>query len=150
MVKLEDIDEIISYNGNDTAITKYLAKNSLNKEIKLRKDAAERYNLDCMSWDGVKLGLNVLLKRYCNRTGLEEEYVKKLRTYRESVNINDIILPFIKFKEDDDSFIQFIEKKQLITQFKSFYGLLKYLKTLNVKNTNEINTFLHSSMNDSP
>ena len=35
LVKLENIDEIIHYNGNDTAITKYLAKNSLNKEINL-------------------------------------------------------------------------------------------------------------------
>jgi len=139
LVKLENIDEIIYYNGNDTAITKYLAKNSLNKEINLRKDAASRYSLDCMSWDGVKLGLNVLLKRYCERTGLDEEYVKTLRTYRESVDINNLILPFIEFKESDDSYTQFIEKKQLITQFKSFYGLLKYLKTLNVKNTSEIN-----------
>lgn len=139
VVQLEEIEEILSYNMNDVEIVEFLAKKKMNKDINLRKDAQERYGFPCMSWDGVKLGLNVLVKRYCERTGLDFDYVNSLRTNRSIIKLSDVILPIIQFDEDDDSYIEFIEEKQLIRQFKSFYGLHKFLMNLSVEKTNEIN-----------
>lgn len=134
-----EIDTIIDYCDNDVQITKELAKTHLKEEIQLRQAAKSKYGFDCMSWDGVKLGLNVLIKRYCDRTGLDVEWVKKLRTTRRSVDIGETILPIIKFNEGDTSFREFVEEKKIIRQFNSFYGLHQYLKTLVVKDTKEIN-----------
>lgn len=131
---------IISYNGNDTKVTKCLAKDKMSKDINLRREAQKKYGFDCMSWDGVKLGLNILVKRYCDRTSQNWDKVNELRTHRSEVDIGALILPIISFDEADDSFIQFIDKKKkLITQFNTFYGLLKYLKSLKVSTTKEVN-----------
>lgn len=137
-VQLDQIDMLLDYNLNDVLVTKELAKR-MSRDINLRADARDRYGFNCMSWDGVKLGLNVLLKRYCDRTGLDIEYVKTLRSPRESVNIGDILLPIISFKEADTTYRQYIEEKKIVTEFKSFYGLWKYLGSLVVSDTNQIN-----------
>lgn len=137
---LEDsqIDSLLDYNHNDSAATKALAK-KMSKDINLRADAARRYGFNCFSWDGVKLGLHILVKRYCDRTGRDIEEVNRLRTVRPSVALGSIILPCIEFREADTSYIQFIEDKKLVTQFKSFYGLWQYLRGLTVVDTKSIN-----------
>lgn len=134
----EQIDELLDYNHNDSAATKALAK-AMSKDINLRVDARKRYGFECLSWDGVKLGLNILVKRYCDRTGRDMRDVNELRTYRQSVKLEEIILPIIGFEPADESSIVFIEDKKLITRFKSFYGLWKYLQGLEVRDARSIN-----------
>lgn len=138
VIRLDQIDDMLSYNKNDTDVTKALAK-KMSKDINLRVDAWKRYGFQCLSWDGVKLGLNILVKRYCDRVGKDMEEINKLRTPRAQIHIGEIMLPFINFKEGDKSVREFIEDKNLIRQFKSFYGLWMYLKDLVVTNTKSIN-----------
>lgn len=137
-VRIDQIDDLLSYNLNDCNVTKALAV-KMSKDINLRAAARIRYGFECMSWDGVKLGLNILVKRYCDRTGRDMSDVNRLRTVRPSVRIGECLLPIINFKVADTSSIQFIENKNLVTRFKSFYGLWKYLENLEVTNAKSIN-----------
>lgn len=138
VVKVEEIPSIIEYNLNDCRITKELAKR-MKKDINLRAEAKKRYGFHCMSWDGVKLGYNILIKRYSDRIGAEMRQVMELRTPRPTIDIGALILPVIGFKEGSTSKRQFIDKGKLVTEFSSFYGLHQYLKTLVVTSTKEIN-----------
>lgn len=138
VVGLGQIPELLSYNLNDSIVTKSLAK-KMSKDINLRADARRRYGFECLSWDGVKLGLNILVKRYADRVGRDMKEVSALRTYRSEVNIGEVLLPIINFAEGDASYIQFIEDKKLITQFKSFYGLWTYLRGMTVSDAKSIN-----------
>lgn len=137
IVELHEMDAIIDYNLNDCRITKELAVR-MKKDINLRMDAKKRYGFNCLSWDGVKLGYNILLKRYSDRIGAEISNVRALRTVRTQVDIGALILPVIAFKEASTTKRQYIEDKSLITEFTSFYGLHMYLKGLTVKTTKEI------------
>lgn len=134
----EQMDAIIEYNLNDCRITKELAVR-MKKDINLRADAKKRYGFHCMSWDGVKLGYNILLKRYSDRVGAEMRDVRELRTRRATIDIGALILPVIAFKEGSVARRTFIEDKRLMHEFSSFHGLHEYLKTLVVKSTNEVN-----------
>lgn len=137
LIRLDQIDDLLSYNKNDSEVTKALAR-KMSKDINLRVAARTRYGFDCLSWDGVKLGLNVLVKRYCDRTERDMRDVNALRTYRESIDIGGLLLPIINFKEGDVGVREFIEDKKLVRQFKSFYGLWKYLQNLTVTTTKSI------------
>lgn len=139
-IKLEEIDLLLDYNMNDTLATKALALRQ-QKEINLRVEARKRYNFgtECLSWDGVKLGLNIIVARYAQRTGLDIKTVQQMRTVRDSVQVGNIILPEIRFREGDISFIKSTEEKKIVTHFKSFYGLHTYLKELCVTTTADIN-----------
>lgn len=138
LIRPDQIDGFLSYNINDVLVTKALAK-KMSRDINLRVDARKRYGFECLSWDGVKLGLNIAIKRYCDRTGRDMQEVNQLRTHRSEVAIRDILLPIIDFQIADATYIQFIEKGELITQFKSFYGLWQYLQGLVVTNASSIN-----------
>lgn len=138
IVQLGDIDAILDYNLNDVLVTKAVTF-KMKDNINLRIAAEKEYGFDCMSWDDVKLGYNILLKRYCDRTGLDIKQVKEMRTRRPSIDIGSIILPIVKFKEADDNSRIFTEEKKIVTEFKSFYGLHQYLKTLTVTDTKQVN-----------
>lgn len=138
LVTTDQMDMLLDYNLNDCRVTKALAI-KMRKDINLRVAARARYGFQCLSWDGVKLGLNILVKRYCDRTGQDMRDVNALRTHRAQVAIGEILLPVIGFGVADHTYIQFVEKGSLITQFKSFYGLWKYLGGLVVTDLKSIN-----------
>ncbi len=138
VVKPEEMDAIIEYNLNDCRITKELAQR-MKKDINLRAEAKKRYGFHCLSWDGVKLGYNILLKRYSDRIGAEMREVRELRTPRASIDIGALILPVIGFKGGSLGHRTFIEDKALIHEFSSFQGLYQYLKGLTVRSTKEVN-----------
>lgn len=137
-VSSDQIDLIINYNLNDCRITKALAKR-MKEDINLRLAAQKEYGFDCLSWDGVKLGYNILLKRYSDRTGIPMNELKEMRTRREKIDIGSLILPIVKFKEGTTRSRQYIKENKIITEFYSFYGLYKYLSNLTVSSTKEIN-----------
>jgi hypothetical protein len=135
----EEIKLVLDYNLTDVKATKELAKR-LKDEINLRLYAQNIYGFDCMSWDGVKLGLNILLKIYCDKNGYDIEKVKKLRTIRTSIVLKDIILPEIKFTPTEDLSYRWIKVgKSDVKLFKSFYALHQDLIKQTVTSTDQIN-----------
>ena len=137
----DEMDIIFNHGTRNMKITKILA-NMMVGEINLRLAAHRKYGFNCYSWDSVKLGLNVLVKRYCDRTGLEESVVKDLRTHNSIVHLKDIIFDVIKFDKPtndlDLKLYTYTLKSKQHSQYKNFYTLLEHLKTLSVTSTNEL------------
>lgn len=128
-------EELTAYCWNDVKITKLLAK-KMSDDINLRFDAKKKYGFKCESWDGPKLGSNILLTEYCKKFNLDINVVKEKQTIRNSVNFSDIILDKIEFKKGSTEYFYNDDIKSF--QFKSFYGLYQYLKTKTVTSTKEI------------
>lgn len=95
---LEDSEkeDVLDYNDNDTLATLELAIKSLD-DIKLRYTIKQKFGLDCYSKDGVRTGVDLFLRLYCQKTGQDEEEVKNLRSPREYINLNEIISDKVSF-----------------------------------------------------
>lgn len=118
----EELDLIISYCINDVQATKqvlHLSKPLLD----VRKRIKSKYGLDCYNFSNTKLGSELLLKLYCDKTGQEIREVKQYRTIREQINVGEILFPYIKFQSVD------------------FIGFHEMLKTKVIRNTKKDFTY---------
>lgn len=93
----EEIDEVIKYNINDVDSTAELL-NLLKKDIELRLYIEDEYNIQCLSFDGVKIGERILAKMYCDKTGISYKKLKELSSPMDIVPLKDVIFPFITYK----------------------------------------------------
>jgi len=93
-------DEIINYCWNDVLATNELFI-KYNKEIELRKSITKKYGINLMNASNSRIGSELLLKLYCDATNRNTEETRKLRTYRNAINVKDIIFPYIKFQSDE-------------------------------------------------
>ncbi len=93
-------DEIISYCWNDVLATNELFI-KYNKEIELRKDITRKYGINLMNASNSRIGSELLLKLYCDATNKNSLETRKLRTYRDSIAVKDIVFPYIKFQSDE-------------------------------------------------
>lgn len=93
----EEIDEVIKYNINDVDSTAELL-NLLKKDIELRLYIEDEYNIQCLSFDGVKIGERILAKMYCDKTGISYKKLKELSSPMDVVPLKDVIFPFITYK----------------------------------------------------
>ena len=96
-INSSQIDEILMYNLNDVLATKKFYEKSL-KEIAIRRDLGRRYNLPLMNANDPKIGETIMLKYIAEKSNVEAKYLKTLRTERYSINLNECILPYVKFK----------------------------------------------------
>lgn len=106
----KDIESILKYNKNDvlaTVIFFFLTigktDNPIYKEknkIKLRLDLNKKYKLGCLNFPDVKIGEQLMLKLYCNETGLNKWDVKKLKSPRDKINLKDCVPSWTSFKSN--------------------------------------------------
>lgn len=99
--------EVIEYNDNDVLSTRELAIKTL-PDIKLRHSIKQKFGLECYSKDGVRTGVDLFLKLYCQATGEDENVVKNLRSPREFINLGEIISDKVKF--NSSKFKQLLEE----------------------------------------
>jgi len=93
----EEIDIIVDYCRNDVKSTKkimHLCKTQIN----LRKTISNKYDINCYNYSNTKIGSELLLKLYCDRTGRDPREVKKTGTHRDQIIVKDILFPYISFK----------------------------------------------------
>lgn len=95
-LQLSEIDSMIEYNINDVMSTYELLK-QCQKDIDLRIGIEDKYNIKCLSKDGVNTGMDILAKEYMAKTGIPWEILKDLRSPADTIELNKIILPFIKY-----------------------------------------------------
>ena len=95
-LQLSKIDSMIEYNINDVMSTYELLK-QCQKDIDLRIGIEDSYNIKCLSKDGVNTGMDILAKEYMLKTGISWEILKDLRSPADTIELNKIILPFIKY-----------------------------------------------------
>ena len=105
-----EIAGILAYNLNDVMATYEFYKKSLPK-IELRKSLTTTYNIPCLNWSDSKIGEQLILKLYCDKTGSDVREVKQMRSDRLKIALNDVILPYITFKS--------VEFNELLDKFKN-------------------------------
>lgn len=121
-ISKEDIDKILEYNWNDVISTYEFYLKSIDK-IKLRFKIKEKYNIDCLNFSNGKLGEQLILKLYCDKTNKNWWDVKNLRTFRTSINLKDCIPDKINFKTEKFNQVVNYFKNKVITNTK---GAFKY------------------------
>jgi hypothetical protein len=95
-ISLEEVYEILKYNLNDVLATYEFYKRSIEK-IELRKLIRKKYNIECLNWNNGKIGEQLILKLYCEKTGLDKWDVTRWRTKRDKIALNDCIPSYVKF-----------------------------------------------------
>lgn len=109
-----DIDAMIGYNINDVDSTATLLERC-KSDVDLRLFIEKEYGIDALSMDGVKFGETLLLKKYCEQTGLSPSVVKQMRSPMDWIPLKDVILPIIKFKNPKFQAILEDMKKQVVS-----------------------------------
>ena len=92
----QDIDSMIDYNINDVMATYELLKRC-EKDIQLRINIENQYNINCLSVDGVNIGMQILAEEYMKKTNIPWNILKEMRSPANTIELNKIILPFIKY-----------------------------------------------------
>lgn len=95
-LSIQNIDSMIEYNINDVMSTYELLKRC-EKDIQLRLNIEDQYNINCLSKDGVNIGMQILAEEYMKKTGISWNILKDLRSPADTIELNKIILPFIKY-----------------------------------------------------
>lgn len=103
----EEIDIIVDYCRNDVKSTKKIM-HLCKEQINLRRTITNKYGMNCYNYSNTKIGSELLLKLYCERTGKDPRDVKKTGTIRTNIIVKDIIFPYISFKTP--IFQDFLEK----------------------------------------
>ena len=130
-IQLCQINEILSYNWNDVDATYQFYLKNL-EAIQLRYNFKDKYKLNCINWNDVKLGSDLLLHLYCEKTNKDKQIVRKQGTPRPLIKVSDIIFPYIKF--DIEEFQRVLDKFKTIEisntksefEFKTKYKGIEY------------------------
>jgi hypothetical protein len=90
------LEGILQYNLNDVIATKKLLEYS-EPLLSVRRPLSKLYNINCINYSNTKLGSEILLKLYCEKTKQNINDVRQLRTYRNKIIIKDILFDYISF-----------------------------------------------------
>jgi hypothetical protein len=117
----EQVKEILDYNINDVEST-YQFYLKTKPKIELRRGLYQRYGLTCMNYSDSKIGEELMLKLYCDKTNEEQLFIKKQRTPRESFKFKDCIPSYVNFKTDEfkgvKDYLEKVEVSELKDSFK--------------------------------
>jgi hypothetical protein len=102
-ININQIDSVIKYNLNDVIITFKLYELSKDK-INLRLKLSSKFNINIINADDPKLGAELFLHFISLKTNKDKNELKKLRTYRNTIDLNKCISNKVnhtelKFKE---------------------------------------------------
>jgi hypothetical protein len=112
-IRYDEIEEVLKYNLNDVLATFEFYNKSKDK-ITLRKDIQKQYNIPCLNFNNGKLGEQLILKLYCDKTKKNIWDVKKLRTFRDSIRLKECIPYNITFKSKEfNKFLDFYANKTI-------------------------------------
>lgn len=96
-IRYDEIEEVLKYNLNDVLATFEFYKKSKDK-ITLRKDIQKQFKIPCINFSDSKIGEQLVLSMYCDYANKDKWEVKKLRTFRNSINLGECISNKIKFE----------------------------------------------------
>lgn len=90
-------DDMIQYNINDIESTAELLERC-KKHVDLRIAIEDEYGVRVLSKDGVNIGMKIITQKYLEKTHQTWWQIRDLRSPMEKIPLNDVILPFIKYK----------------------------------------------------
>lgn len=97
VTSFKQINEIIRYCKNDVSSTKNIMMLS-KKQIELRKTLTDEYNINLFSASEPKISKELFAHFLSKKTGIKKYDLKNLRTKRNEIVVNDIILDYVNFK----------------------------------------------------
>lgn len=133
--------QVKSYNKNDVYATyKFLlvllgkTDYSLYKgenKIELRQKLQKRYGIPCLNWPDVKIGEQLVLKLYCDKTGISPyELKKKGGTSRSHINLKDCIPHWANFETPEFNNIKQKFQNTTITNIKGSFSESLFCKNV--------------------
>lgn len=122
----EMVNNLVKYCINDVMSTNVLFEDT-KQQIIDRYKIRDEFNIDVINYNDVKLGLEIILKEYCQATNQNMWEVRKLRTYREEMSMNDIIFPYIEFESEKlQNFLNMTKARTIQTKEDFKNVLLRY------------------------
>ena len=104
---IEEVQQVASYCRNDVKSTKATMELSA-KEINLRGNLSRTYNVNLYSASEPRIAKALFLHFLSKKLGIPENTLKKKRTFRNSIVVRDILLPYLHF--DVPAFQEVLEK----------------------------------------
>lgn len=131
----EQIQIVIDYCDNDVDATELVYKETLS-EIELREKLSPQYNIDFTNYNSTKIGENILLSKIETALGTEAVYdlietdygtKKKIKnTKRDSIDLNDVIFPYVTFTTEPFQKILKWFKSRVITETKGVFSKIPF------------------------
>ena len=124
-VPLDRIDDLLSYNMHDVTETKKFAKHSA-KEIEFRRVMSAKHDRDFMNHNDTKIGKDFFvmeLEKIDPNACFEKVNGRRQprQTKRPSINLNDVVFPYIKFDHPEFKRILDWFRAQTITETKGVF-----------------------------
>lgn len=120
-IRLDEIDSILEYNLNDVLATFAFYKRSVEK-IALRKQIQAKYGIPCINFSDSKIGESLLLDLYTKQTNTDPWDIKKLRTHRSAIYLNEIIFNYIKFESKEFNELLEFFRNTVVTNTKGAFA----------------------------
>lgn len=141
ITKKKQIKKILNYNLNDVDATLEFYKVTIGQtsipiykdtnRIELRELLGNIYNINLLNANDPKIGSDLILKLYCDKTNKRVRDVIDLRTYRPKIVTKDCIFPYIKFKSPEFEAIHDFFSKSIITDTKKVFADIRPTVKLN-------------------
>jgi len=96
----DEVQRILDYNLNDVIATYEFYKLNID-EVEMRKQLSKEYGIDLLNANEPKIGSEIFAKLLSEEMNIPIKELKRMRTYRSSINLNDCILPYIKFYSNE-------------------------------------------------
>ena len=106
----DQLDLVIEYCINDVEATKEIF-NRCKPLIALRKNLTEKYNINLFSASEPRISKEIFAYYLSKELDMPRYEIKKLRTFRNVIKVNELILDYIKFETP--------EFKTLLEKFKT-------------------------------
>lgn len=82
--------------------------------VDLRFTIKNDMNINCLNYNNGKIGMEILMKEYCNQSEqYPQDVKKKIKKYSQSIALKHLIYPFIKFKTKEFNWV--IDKFKTVT-----------------------------------
>jgi hypothetical protein len=106
----DQIEDVINYCRNDVLSTLEFFKIALGKttlplyegkdKLLLRKNIKQKFNIDCLNYDDVKIGDELNKKSFMELTGIDKYELKNRKAPTNTFTFGDCIPEYVSFKTD--------------------------------------------------
>ena len=96
ITKQEELDTIIEYCVNDVESTKEIFNRS-KSQIQLRKELTKAYGINLFSASEPRISKELFGYYLSKKLNIHKSEIKKMRTFRDTIAMKDIILPYVNF-----------------------------------------------------
>ena len=98
IITMDQVDMIVGYCKNDVLSTKKILYKS-SGQISLRKTLTKEYDINLTNASEPKIAKEIFLDLLSKEMGIKKYDLKQSRTIHSQVNISELILPYVNFKQ---------------------------------------------------